>query len=87
MVNENEKNNFISVSQVFALSKNYILFRPIQATVHAFRIPRPSKQCRLFRRPFGHDSAAGLSTLVVLLSNYMHIAHNWSEKGINGEPF
>ena len=35
-----------------------------------------------FRRPFGHDSACGLSKLVVLLPNSMQIVHNWSEKGV-----
>ena len=33
-----------------------------------------------FRRPFGHDSACGLSKLVALLPNYMQIVHIWSEK-------
>ena len=35
-----------------------------------------------FRRPFGHDSACGLSKLVALLPNSMQIVHNWSEKGV-----
>ena len=35
-----------------------------------------------FRRPFGNDSAGGLSKLVALLPNSMKIVHNWSEKGV-----
>ena len=35
-----------------------------------------------FRRPFGHDSAGGLSKLIALLPNFMQIVHNWSEKGV-----
>ena len=35
-----------------------------------------------FRRPFGHDSAGGLSKLVALLLNSTHNVHNWSEKGV-----
>ena len=35
-----------------------------------------------FRRPFGHDSAAGLSKLVALFPNSMQIVNNWSEKGV-----
>ena len=35
-----------------------------------------------FRRPFGHDSACGLTKLVALLPNSMQIVHNWSEKGV-----
>ena len=34
------------------------------------------------RRPFGHDSACGLSKLVALLPNFMQIVHYWSEKGV-----
>ena len=34
------------------------------------------------RRPFGHDSAAGMSKLVALLPNSMQIVPNWSEKGV-----
>ena len=36
----------------------------------------------VFRRPFGHDSACGLSKLVALLPNSMLLVHNWSEKGV-----
>ena len=32
-------------------------------------------------RPFGHDSAGGLSKLVALLPKSMQIVHNWSEIG------
>ena len=35
-----------------------------------------------FRQPFGHDSTGGLSKLVALLPNSIHIVHNWSEKGV-----
>ena len=35
-----------------------------------------------FRRPFGHDSACGLSKLVALLPNFMQIVHIWSEEGV-----
>ena len=35
-----------------------------------------------FRRPFGHDSACGLSKLVAFLPNSLHIVHIWSEKGV-----
>ena len=35
-----------------------------------------------FRRPFGHDSAAGLSKFVTFLPNSMHIVHKWLEKGV-----
>ena len=34
------------------------------------------------RRPVGHDSAVAMSKLVALLSNYMQIVQNWSEKGV-----
>ena len=34
------------------------------------------------RRPFGHDSAAGMSKLVAFLPNSMQIVQNWSEKGV-----
>ena len=35
------------------------------------------------RRPFGHDSACGLSKLVTLYPiTYTQIVHNWSEKGV-----
>ena len=33
-----------------------------------------------FQRPFGHDSASGLSKLVAILPNSMQIVHNWSGK-------
>ena len=39
-----------------------------------------------FWRPFGHDSACGLSKLVALLPNSMQIVHNWSEKGVHTQP-
>ena len=32
------------------------------------------------QRPFGHDSAAGMSKLVALLPNSMQFVHNWSGK-------
>ena len=34
------------------------------------------------RRQVGHDSAAAMSKLVVLLPNCMQIVENWSEKGV-----
>ena len=36
-----------------------------------------------FRRPFGHDSAGGLSKLVALLPNSVQIVQNWSEKCVD----
>ena len=38
-----------------------------------------------FRQPLGHDWAGGLSKLVALLPNSLHIVHNWSEKGVDDE--
>ena len=34
------------------------------------------------RRPFGHNSAVGMSTLVALLPNFMQIVQNWLEEGV-----